>query len=172
MSDAPRPTQFGGGVQSHHVRNLDGAQLGLVDAVQWLKGAVEVSGREDIAGLLDEAQDLCQRIGVAHRAARERWLDLHNDDSERFYRCNAGFEPWPDERPEGFVPVCTCDRACLYHHTDAANSTLELDCNCAEVCPRHLIPREPGDRKRIAQLTDLPRPFPRGRPRGHPQSWL
>ena len=48
MNDAPiRPTQMGGGIQHHHRYNLDGASKDAMNATQWLRGLMEVTGNDE-----------------------------------------------------------------------------------------------------------------------------
>ena len=158
-----RPTQIGGGIQLHHQTNLDDASRNSVNMVQSLRSVPELTGRPEHQALFDEALALCRRIGDVHRAAQASLRAVYDADPARFYRCREGAEPWPDEIAEGFVPVCTCDRRCLFHHTQARGST-DADCNCAVVCPRHAIPREPGDREPL-------QPLPRGPGQSTPPSF-
>jgi hypothetical protein len=150
-----RPTQIGGGIQYHHQHNLSGASRDAINTIQWLRGVAEITGDPQHQALLDEALALSQRIGAAHREALARLQGFYESDPARFYRCRKGLEPWPDEISEGFEPICTCDHRCLYHHTQAPGST-EADCNCVVVCPRHAIPREPGDRGPLRPLPSGP----------------
>jgi hypothetical protein len=146
-----RPTQIGGGIQYHHQYNLDGASRAAIDTVQWLRGLAEVTGNPQHRSLLDEALAFSQKIGVAHREALVSLQALYEANPTRFYRCRKGYEPWPDEMAEGFEPICTCANRCLYHHTQVPGST-DADCNCAVLCPRHVITREPDDRAPISPL--------------------
>jgi hypothetical protein len=150
-----RATQMGGGIQHHHQYNLDGASRDAINMVQWLRGVAEITGAPQHKALLDEALVVSRKIGAAHRVALARLQGLYETDPQRFYRCRKGLEPWPDELAEGFEPICTCEHRCLYHVTKAAAST-EADCNCAEVCPRHAIPRQPGDRTPLRSLPPGP----------------
>jgi len=146
---------MGGGIQYHHQHNLDGASRDAINTVQWLRGVAEITTLPEHQALLDEALALSRAIGAAHREALARLQGLYESDPAQFYRCQRGLEPWPDETSEGFEPVCTCEHRCLYHHTQAAGST-EADCSCEEICPRHVIPREPGDRKPLRSLPPGP----------------
>ncbi len=154
-----RQTQMAGGIQYHHQHSLEGASRDAINAVQWLRGVAEITGDPQHQALLDEALALSQKIGAAHRAARARLQGFYDSDPARFYRCRKGLEPWPDEATEAFEPICTCEHRCLYHHTQAVGSS-EADCNCAMVCPRHAIPRVPGDRQPLRALPPGPGQLP------------
>lgn len=147
-----RPTQIGGNIQVHYRYNLNGATVDAGNAVQWLAGLVDVTGRPEHQALLDELRAVHQKIIVARDVAQAAFDELLKTDREKFDRCRFGFEPWPGEIVEGFEPICTCERRCLFHVTQAPTAT-EADCNCELVCPRHLIPREPGDRTPILSLS-------------------
>ena len=146
-----RPTQIGGGVQYHHRYNLDGASKDAMNAVQWLRGLIEVTDDPEHQALFDAALALSHRVGAARNKAHAQLEALLAEDRDRFDRCRAGLEPWPGERVEGFQSVCTCDRRCLYHVTQAPAATPD-DCNCAVVCPSHGTPRTAGDRAPVASL--------------------
>jgi hypothetical protein len=146
-----RPTQIGGGIQYHHQHNLGGAHKDAVNAAQWLRGVVAVTGAPEHQALLREAVRLSRAIDAAHREAQASMAAQYVDDPARFYRCRKGLEAWPDERAEGFEPICSCEHRCLLHHTQAATATA-ADCNCHQVCPRHLIERMPGDRMPLLSL--------------------
>jgi len=146
-----RPIQIGGGIQYHHRYNLDGASKDAMNAAQWLRGLMEVTGDPVHEALFADALALSHRIGAARNKAHAQLEALLADDRDRFDRCRNGLEPWPGERAEGFEPVCTCDRRCLFHGTHARSATPD-DCNCAVVCPSHGTPRVPGDRLPVLAL--------------------
>ena len=156
MNDAPtRPTQMGGGIQYHHRYNLDGASKDAMNATQWLRGLMEVTGNDEHRALFDDALALSHRIGAARNKAHAQLEALFAADRDKFDRCRSGKEPWPGELVEGFQPVCTCDRRCLYHTTKAPAATPD-DCNCTVVCPSHGTPREPNDRPPLLALPPGP----------------
>lgn len=152
---AERPTQIGGGIQYHHSHNLDCASVTAINTERWLAGVITVTDRPEHRELAERALALARDIGDATRAAQTRRAAFYAGDPQRFYAALHGEIPWPDEIAEGFEPICTCDRRCLYHVT-AAPSATEADCNCGAVCPRHLIERMPGDRPE--PITPLPAP--------------
>lgn len=146
-----RPTQIAGGVQFHHQSNLNDAATRAVNMTQSLRGVAELTGSPRHLALVEAALALCREIGAAHRDAVDTLNALRIADRPRFDRCRAGEEPWPDERPEGFEAICTCERRCLHHDTQAVGSSYH-DCNCDAVCPRHHVPRVPGDRRPLLPL--------------------
>ena len=150
-----RPTQMGGGIQYHHRYNLDGASKDAMNAVQWLRGLIEVTGDHEHQAIFETALALSHRIGAARNKAHAQLEALLIEDRDRFDRCRAGKEPWPGELVEGFEPVCTCERRCLFHVTRAPTATPD-DCNCSVVCPSHGTPRYPGDRQAVLPLPPGP----------------
>ena len=155
-----RPTQMGGGIQYHHRYNLDGASKDAMNAAQWLRGLMEITGSPEHEALFADALSLSHRIGAARNIAHAQLEALLREDRDRFDRCRAGVEPWPGELVEGFSPVCTCDRRCLVHVTQAPSATPD-DCNCWVVCPSHGTPRVPGDRAPMKVLPPGPGQKPR-----------
>jgi hypothetical protein len=163
MTDGDRPMQFGGGIQYHHQTPLVHASDHAVNMVQSLKTVALLTGAPEDIVLRDDAEALCTRIAEAIRLTQEGLVHLWQSDPQRFLRCRGGLEPWPGEIAEGFVPICTCDRRCLFHVTGAPWAS-EADCNCADVCPRHQIPRVEGDREAVLTLPPMPEEFRRAGP--------
>ena len=131
-----------GGYQSHHYKSLDGAQVHLVNAVQYLAGVTETTGDPLHAELEAIARDLCLRVGVAHRKALADWEHLQKSDPATFYAALRGHIRWPDEPAGDFEAAYYCNNQCIFHTHQAPWAT-EADCNCGTICPRHGIATQP-----------------------------
>lgn len=123
------------GVQVHHSSVLNDAYRNLVNGVQSLKGAVEMTGDPELLELVEQATAVLRRVGRKQEAASAYLQQLHKDDPERFVRCREGFEPWPDETLIGFEPRCTCHDVCQIHDNGRPDN-IGWECKCVQ-CPAH-----------------------------------
>jgi hypothetical protein len=126
------------GIQMHHHTNLDDACRGAAIMLSGLHAAARVTGDPRLLVLHDQLQAATRELAREREAATERFRGLYAESPERFKRCRDGFEPWPDETPEGFVPRCTCNDKCL--HRFGVEPGANGICNCEGVkppCPAH-----------------------------------
>jgi hypothetical protein len=121
------------GIQLHHSVNLEDASRFGVNMLTALEATLKRTGDPEIRQLLEELRPFVRQVGVARTAAGLR-LQMHQRDPD-FRRYVDGELPWPDELEEGFIPRCTCDDRCLYHHV--GRGTLEDNCNCETACGQH-----------------------------------
>jgi len=90
------------GIQVHHSVFLDDALRGAANACAGLDSAIVRTGNNDLIELLWRLRGLARELSEVRDRSRGRLLSL---PKEQVIRCREGEEPWPDELPEGFVPL-------------------------------------------------------------------
>lgn len=130
------------GFQPHHYKHLDGAQIHLINAVQYLAGVAEATGDPEHKALEAVARRLCLDVGIVHREALARWQHLHQSDPATFYAALRGQTNWPDEPLITVEPYCSCNDQCIFHTQEAPWAT-EANCNCDVVCVKHGVANQP-----------------------------
>lgn len=123
------------GIQLHHHTDLETALVSAQNVCAGLRAAYVRTEDPAYVNLLEEAQALIQKLSLAHRIARRRFIEFHDRDPLGFNAARDGARPWPDETTHGFTPRCTCQDRCLIHdHGVAAPAD---QCNCLHTCPKH-----------------------------------
>lgn len=153
-------TEFSGGIQYHHSRNLSRATIPGVNMVQYLAGVTERSQDPAHAALEARARSLVIDIEAAAQAGEAAQERMRQSDPAAWEACHYGLAPWPDEPgvAADFTAICHCQRRCLYHDHGSPWAT-EQDCNCNDTCPRH------GEKVVDHDAGPLPKPDPEINPR-------
>jgi len=113
------------GVQIHHVTDLSDCHRFLVNAHCALRSAHVRTGDERYVAMQARIGELMAEIGQLEAEARDR---LHSLPPEQFTNCRDGYEPWPDEIADGFVPRHTCKDRCLYHDMGVLEAIMQCIC--------------------------------------------